>query len=240
MPCDLWTIPSMVTMIALGDRNPNLFTHREIDAVLERLGRNVDCSWVSTDSPEASRLEAVDGVWLLPGSPYRNDEAAYEAITHCLTSGTPFLGTCAGFQYACVALVRSLAGVGVAGHAEAEPGGTDLVIAPLTCSLYGERRTVTPVAGTLLATICGVEPFEGYHYCGYGLAPGFVQILERVGVVMSAFGDDVGVEAIELTDHPFFVGTAFQPQVGTGSGEPVHPLIEAFLKACAVRSGVEP
>src|ERR1700677_3413088 len=61
----------------------------------------VECSWTGTDTPAARDLESADGVWLLPGTPYRDDATAYAAIEHCRVSGTPFLGTCGGFQYAC-------------------------------------------------------------------------------------------------------------------------------------------
>ena len=79
----------------------------------------VHCSWVATDDPGARELDDVEGLWLLPGTPYRDDAAAYAAIVHCLDSGTPFLGTCGGFQYASITLVRTRLGLANAGHAEA-------------------------------------------------------------------------------------------------------------------------
>ena len=82
--------------------------------------------------------------------------------------------------------------------AELDPDGDALVVAPLACALYGERRTVTPVSGTRLAAICGVEPFEGHHQCGYGLAPAYETVLADAGVVISAHAPDAGVEGIEL------------------------------------------
>jgi CTP synthase (UTP-ammonia lyase) len=220
-------------IIALGDRDPAHLTHREIDATLALLSGQVDCGWVATDSTEARELQAVDAVWLLPGTPYRDDGAARAAIHHCLETGTPFLGTCGGFQYACVELARVRAGVSDATSAELDPGGSALVVAPLACSLYGERRTVTPVAGTRLAAICGVGPFEGHHHCGYGLADAYEGVLVRAGVVISAHAPDAGVEGIELPDHPFFVATAFQPQVGSSWSGAVHPLITALVAAAA-------
>ncbi len=220
---------------ALGDRDPGHLTHREIDATLALLSDNVECGWIATDSAEARELEALDGVWLLPGTPYRDDDAARRAIQHCLDAGTPFLGTCGGFQYACVELARSLAGVSSATSAELDPDGDALVVAPLTCTLYGERRTVTPASGTRLAAICGVEPFEGHHQCGYGLAPAYETVLADAGVVISAHAPDAGVEGIELPGHPFFMATAFQPQVGSGESGAVHPLIAALLDAAAAR-----
>jgi CTP synthase (UTP-ammonia lyase) len=220
-----------VRILALGDRDPVHVTHRELDAAFALMPDGVECSWTATDSPEARDLASVDGIWLLPGSPYRDDSAAYAAIEYCRTSATPFLGTCAGFQYACVELARSLAKIAGAAHAESEPDAEELVVAPLACSLYGEQRVVTPVAGTRLAEICGTEPFPGFHWCGYGLVGGVEERLAAAGVMLSARARDAGVEAIELPDHPFFVATAFQPQVGASETQTLHPLIGALLYA---------
>jgi CTP synthase (UTP-ammonia lyase) len=225
-------------IVAMGDRNPSFLTHREIDAALALLAERVDSGWVATDTPEARDLEGADGVWLLPGTPYRDDEAAFAAIRHCLASGTPFLATCGGFQYTCVELARSRAGVSAATSAELSPDGEALVVVPLACTLYGERRTVTPVPGTRLAGICGEAPFAGYHHCGYGLSDAYVPRLEAAGVVISAHAPDAGVEAIELPEHPFFVATAFQPQVGSSDSGVLHPLLLALLDAAGDRSGL--
>ncbi|EQD54719.1 CTP synthase, partial [mine drainage metagenome] len=155
-----------VRIMALGDRDERYLTHREVDEALARFPSDAGAQWTATDS--GADFTLADGVWLLPGSPYRDEAAARAAIRHCLATGTPFLGTCAGFQYACVELARSLAGIAGAAHAESQPDGEELVVTPLACSLYGEIRPVQTVPGTRLAAICGSAPFEGYHYCGYG------------------------------------------------------------------------
>jgi CTP synthase (UTP-ammonia lyase) len=220
-----------MAIIAVGDRDLAFLTHREVDAALELFPASSGVRWHATDVLTEATMAAATGVWLLPGTPYRNDDTAYAAIRHCLDTGTPFLGTCGGFQYACVELARRLAGVDEAAHAESEPGATALVISPLACSLYGERRTVVPRAGTRFAAICGVEPFEGFHYCGYGVSPAYADLLEAAGVVVGATAIDVGVEAIELPGHPFFLATAFQPQVGASETGRLSPLIAAFVAA---------
>jgi CTP synthase (UTP-ammonia lyase) len=97
------------------------------------------------------------------------------------------------------------------------------------------RRLVEPVPGTLLARISGGQPFAGFHWCGYGLDPGAEAQLQAAGVVLSARAQDAGVEAIELAGHPFFVATAFQPQVGSSESGTLHPLITALLTAASVR-----
>jgi hypothetical protein len=44
--------------------------------------------------------------------------------------------------------------------------------------------------------------------------------------------EDAGVDAVELAAHPFYIGTLFQPQIGAVSGQPMHPLIRAFIGHC--------
>lgn len=218
-------------ILALGDRDPSYLTHRELDAAFELIPSGVECEWTATDSREAHDVGSADGIWLLPGTPYRDDATAYAAIEYCLESGTPFLGTCGGFQYASVALARLLAKLDSAAHAENDPAGETLVIVPLSCQLYGEQRQVEAITGTRLAEICGTEPFPGFHWCGYGLASAVERSLQDAGVVLSARAVDCGVEAIELPHHPFFIATAFQPQVGSSQTHTLHPLIHAFLDA---------
>ena len=149
----------MTRIVALGDRDPQYLTHREIDAALALMPADVDAGWVATDAPEARSLDGAAAVWLLPGTPYRDEDAAFAAIEHCLETGTPFLGTCGGFQYACVHLARRFGAD--ARHAETEPDADDPAIVPLACSLYGETREVTPVAGTRLAAICRGRAVRG-------------------------------------------------------------------------------
>jgi CTP synthase (UTP-ammonia lyase) len=222
------------SIAVLGDRNLDYVTHRELDAALALFPDWARASWVPTDSDVEAALARADGVWVVPGTPYRDDDAVYAAIGAARESGLPLLGTCGGFQYAVVELARSLAGLD-ARHAETDPDADTLVVAPLACSLVGQPRSVTCVPGTRLAAICGSEPFAGFHWCNYGLAPAFEDALTEAGVVISARAPDAGVEGIELPDHPFFVATLFQPQVGALAGDALHPLIDAFVEATLAR-----
>jgi CTP synthase (UTP-ammonia lyase) len=225
----------MATIALLGDLDLAKPTHRELAAAVDAMPGWVKPHWVGTDAPEARSLEEIDAIWVIPGGPYRDDDAVDAAIGFALERGIPFFGTCGGFQYAVLALARRLAGISDAANAEIDPDAGDAVVAPLACSLVGQEREVTCVPGTRLAEICGTAPFKGFHWCSYGLAERFVDRLVEVGVVIAARAPDAGVEAIELPDHPFFLATLFQPQVGALSGRPLHPLIVAFLDAACSR-----
>lgn len=203
-------------------------SHQELNALRPMLSSlGVDTAWVPTDS--GFDIEEYDGVWLVPGSPYADDAAVLDALTVVRERGIPFLGTCGGMQYAVVEYVRSVLGE-PATHAESDGEADDNVVAALACSLRGEERTVTPVAGTRFAGWV-TEPFVGMHFCSYAPTPEVVARLEAAGVVVGATADDAGAEVLEFPDHPFYVTSMFQPHIGALAGGPVHALVRAFTTA---------
>lgn len=218
------------TIAALGDRDTTLFTHREIDAAMRLVPDGVELRWVASDSDEARRLDSFDGLWVLPGTPYRDDGAVFAAIRFAREQGMPMLGTCGGFQYMAVEFAGNVAGISGAAHAESEPDAEGIVVGALACSLVGEERTVAAVPGTRLAELCGTTPFTGFHWCSYGLADGVDQKLAGAGLVVSAYAKDAGVEGFELPGHPFYLATLFQPQVGSSERGELHPLLTALCQ----------
>ena len=218
----------MTRIALLGDRDPGKVTHRALDATIALLAPDVELAWVGTDTDAVPALDGFDGIWAAPGTPYRDDDAALAAIRGALAGGTPFLGTCGGFQYAALALLGD-----EAAHAELDPTAADPAIAPLACSLIGRVREVTCVPGTRLAAICGTAPFAGFHFCDFGLSGAHVERLEAAGAVIAAHAPDAGVEGLEVPGHPFFVATLFQPQMSALDEETLHPLVRAFAEAAA-------
>ena len=219
----------MKEIVLLGDRNSQYVSHQELDAAIIQLPDGIRARWVGTDTRSAARTLDADALWVVPGSPYRNDAAVYAAIEAARASGQRFLATCGGFQYALIEFARNVAGIVAADHAETAASSDSLVVDRLTCSLVGEGRMVTTVPGTRMAALCGDTSFTGFHWCNYGLSATYAQQLVEHGLVISATADDAGVEAIELPGHPFFLATLFQPQVGSLAGRPLHPIIRGFV-----------
>jgi CTP synthase (UTP-ammonia lyase) len=216
-----------VSLAVIGDRDPSHRTHRALDAALAALPRDVRTRWIASDTPDLpAALDAHDALWFAPGTPHRDPEAILDALRRARTTGVPTLGTCGGFQMACIELARNVAGL-PAVHAELDPQAADPFVAALGCSLVGQTRIVTPVADTRLAGLMGDAPFAGFHWCNYGLPESSVCALEDAGVVVAARAPDAGVEAIELPDHRFFLFTLFQPQVATTDP----PLLRGLVSA---------
>jgi CTP synthase (UTP-ammonia lyase) len=218
-----------IRVALVGDRHEQYPSHREVDAVIPMLGESVHAEWVPTDGEQVRDLSGFDAVWLLPGSPYADDSAAYAAITYARTHGVPFLGTCGGLQYAVVEFFRNVLGVADASHAESDgPDGSN-VVSVLSCSLFGEEREVRPLPGTRFAEIV-TEPFIGMHYCNYGPSAAAVARLLEAGFVLGATAEDAEAEVLDLLGHPFFVLTLFQPQIGALAGKPLHPLLGELVR----------
>ncbi len=221
-------MPARIALV--GDRDPKYLTHRELDASIALMPAGVEARWVATDGPDAHRLDGFDALWILPGTPYRDERPVFTAIEHARTSGVPILGTCGGFQHMLVEFARNVAGMPDAGHAETDPDAGVHVVSALACGLVGKRRTVTTVPGTLVAELCGEAPFTGFHWCSYGLDPAHLERLVAAGLVVAATAADAGVEAVELPGHPFYVATLFQPQVGSSASGELHPLVAALVQ----------
>lgn len=219
-------------MIALLGDDRGHRSHQELDALRPQLAElGAETEWVPTDS--GFDVADYDGVWLVPGLPYAAEAAVFEALTMVREREIPFLGVCAGMQYAVLEWTRNVLG-SAATHAELHGAGDDNAVAALACSLYGEERLVTPVAGTRFAA-WQPEPFVGMHFCNYAPTADAVTALEKIGVVVGATADDAGAEVLEFPDHPFYVASLFQPHIGALAGAPVHPLVRAFVDAVASR-----
>ena len=54
-------------------------------------------------------------------------------------------------------------------------------------------------------------------------------------MIFGAHDDDGAPRALELEDHPFFLGTLFQPELA-GDGTRAHPVIRAFAEATTLRA----
>ena len=53
-------------------------------------------------------------------------------------------------------------------------------------------------------------------------------------MIFGAHDQDGAPRSLELTDHPFFLGTLFQPELA-GDGTRAHPVIRAFADAVVSR-----
>ena len=220
----------------VGDFDAGVVAHRAIPLALAQAGAAhglaVEPVWLPTERLlDAIDCSAYEGLWCVPGSPYRSMDGALRAIRFARERGVPFLVTCGGFQHAVVEYARDVLGWSDAEHAETAPGAARAVIAPLECALVETTSSVHFVPGTRIARAYGASSaLEGYH-CRYGLNPAFAGQLVGGPLRVTARDDAGEVRAVELDGHPFFVATLFQPERAALAGR-APPLVAAFVEAC--------
>ncbi|WUJ75542.1 hypothetical protein OG809_20215 [Kribbella soli] len=222
----------------VGDRSPHVRSHVRVPGLLDRLrdrdNLDFDAYWIPTEQVDEA-LEGFDGIWLLPGSPYRSEAGAITAIRIARERGIPFLGTCAGFQHAMLEFARNVCGASQAQHGESTPDADDLLIVPLACSLDGHEGAIQVTPGTRAAALLGVERSMERYHCSYGLDTTKLDLLREHGLVFSGYDDEGDPRIAELPDHPFYLATLFQPELA-GDGTRPHPFIRAFARAAAQRA----
>jgi CTP synthase (UTP-ammonia lyase) len=85
------------------------------------------------------------------------------------------------------------------------------------------------VPGSHVAAIYGETSVVERYYCNFGVHPDRVAAL-AAGPLRIVGSDAKGsVRVVELTGHPFFIGTLYAPQTRSTSDAP--PLVSAFLRA---------
>lgn len=227
-------LKSTLRIALVGDFNPAVIAHQAIPRALDNaaavVGVTADYDWLPTPevvSPED--LVGYDAIWCVPASPYQNDDGAFLAIRYARENAIPFLGTCGGFQYAIVEYARHVMGWDDAGHAETDSDGR-LVIAPLTCSLVEKTDVIELAEASKIARAYGTTKIEEGYHCNYGIAGLFTAALEHQPLKATGWDKQGEIRAVELTDHPFFVGTLFQHERNALKERPA-PLVEAWLRA---------
>jgi CTP synthase (UTP-ammonia lyase) len=232
-------MPASLAIIADFDSESKAHraTNDAIQHSIAALGSALDYQWVDTVElarPEGlKRLSNYSGFWIGPGSPYKNMDGALSAIQMARDRGIPLFGTCGGFQHIILEYARNVLGFADAEHQESSPEASRLFISRLACSLVGRTMTLTLTPDSRLARIYGRTSVQEQFLCNFGVNQEYVDTL-RSGV-MRVVGSDVEgtIRAVELPDHPFFVGTLFMPQLGSTPSKP-HPVVSAFVKSCVV------
>jgi CTP synthase (UTP-ammonia lyase) len=235
-------MPTAARIALIGDYSPAVTAHVAIPKALEASSRHsgvrVEGIWVATgrlaDRAEGE-LESFDGIWCVPASPYASMEGALGAIRFARETGRPFLGTCGGFQHAVIEYARNVLGHARAAHAEVDPEGEMPWIAPLSCSMVEKDGEIVFLPGTRLRAIYGVEQAIETYHCSYGFNPQYAPLLAATAMVVSAVNRGGEPHALELTSHPFFLATAFQPE-RSGLQGAAHPLIAEFIRAVQRRA----
>lgn len=235
-------MPARIAIV--GDFNPGNRIHISTNYAIEHgsagLGLQTEFRWVGTDKLAAdglNELAAFTGFWIAPGSPYKNMTAALSAIRMAREQRIPLLGTCGGFQHLILEFARNVLNFADAEHEETAPQASRLFISRLSCSLVGRTMSITLQPDSLAARSYGRTRIQEQYHCNFGVNPEYENVLHSSALRIVGSDDEGVVRVVELSEHPFFIGTLFVPQMTTTLSAP-HPLISSFIRACSAEHAV--
>jgi len=249
--------PSSETTIAFVGKYLDLKeSYKSLTEALIHSGAHLDThvkiKWVDSEKVEEEGAEKFlvdcDGILVPGGFGLRGIEGKIKAIQFAREKKIPFLGICLGMQLSLVEFARNVLGYKDANSVEFDENTNHpmvyLIDEFIDASGAQQVRTMTsPMGGTLrlgeyeCGTKEGSKLREAYdasviferHRHRYEANPKYREALETAGMAIT--GESHGlIEAVEVTDHPWFLGVQFHPEFTSRLQNP-NPTIMAFVKA---------
>ena len=188
----------------------------------------------------SSHLDGLDGILVPGGFGIRGIEGKIRAVMHARTNRVPFLGLCLGLQAAVIEYARNVLGLRDAHSTEFNPMTAHPVI-----DLMERQQGVSNKGGTMRLGVYPARLREGAlvrrlyrseliyerHRHRYEVNNRYRKDLEQAGLALTGISpDEQLVEFIELTSHPYFIGTQAHPELKSRPLDP-HPLFTGFIAA---------
>jgi CTP synthase len=186
------------------------------------------------------KLGNLDGLLVAPGFGHRGIEGKITAVKYARETGLPFFGICLGMQMAVIEYGRNVLGISNAESSEMNASTPEPVI-----DMMEEQKKITTKGGTMrLGTYpCALKPgtlahriygsglVHERHRHRYEFNNKYLEQYETNGMVASGRNPETGlVEIMEITDHPFFIGSQYHPELKSTVENP-HPLFVHFVGA---------
>ena len=194
-----------------------------------------------------------DAILVAGGFGQRGVNGKLAAIKYARENKIPYLGICLGMQLAIIEFAKNVLGLEDANSIEFDPNTKNPLIYLIDefIDQSGNKQIRThesPMGGTMRLGEYPFEPLKGTHLQKaygnneiyyerhrhrYEANPKYKQVLEDAGMIISGQSDGL-IEAIELKDHPWFVGVQFHPEF-TSHLETPNPIILEFVKQATKR-----
>ena len=212
-------------------------------------GAKVEIEWIQAEEVEGlmaeGRLAHLDGMVIPGGFGDRGIEGKIAAAGYAREHGVPCLGLCLGLQMMSIDFARNVLGLAGANSTEVDPLTPHPII-----DLMNDQRNVTDMGGTMRlgAYYAVLQPgttvYEAYgeqvvserHRHRYEFNSAYRTRFESAGFICSGTSPDNRlVEFIELSGHPFWVGTQAHPEFKSRPDR-AHPLFRGLIGASLARA----
>jgi len=207
--------------------------------------------WLKAEDIEGKKTKTfknLDGIIIPQGWGGRGSEGKIAAIKYCRENKVPYFGLCYGMQMAVIEFARHVAGLEEANSEEINAKTPD----PVIHIMSGQKKLIAEkgYGGTIRlgGWPCLLKPNTNFaqsyakftknkiilerHRHRYEFNNDYRSQFEKLGLIISGTSpNNEIVEAVELKNHPFFIGVQFHPEYISRPLAP-HPLFVAFVKAC--------
>ncbi|WP_296418972.1 CTP synthase [Pseudooctadecabacter sp.] len=217
----------------------------------------VNVSWVDAEvfdrEDAAPHLEGYHAILVPGGFGERGTEGKIKAAEFARTRKIPYLGICLGMQMAVIEAARNVAGMAEAGSEEFDHEAGKKRFEPVVYHLKewvqgnakvqrkadddkgGTMRLgaydATLTKGSRVAEVYGTTSIEERHRHRYEVDVKYRDKLETAGLCFSGMSPDGRLpEIVEWSDHPWFIGVQFHPELKSKPFAP-HPLFADFVRA---------
>jgi len=210
----------------------------------------VGTQWVDSEIFESDdtlhHLEGVHGILVPGGFGERGAEGKIAAARFARERKVPYFGICFGMQMAVIEAARNMAGLDKASSTEFGPSEQP-VVGLMTEWLQGNDLQTREAGGNMGGTmrlgaypcvlengsrvhdIYGAAEISERHRHRYEVNTTYRGALEKAGMTFSGMSPDgILPEIVEITDHPWFVGVQFHPELKSKPFDP-HPLFTSFI-----------
>ena len=199
----------------------------QLEQISKSMGISVDVVW---KDPTASvgEVSHADGV-IVPNGPTPSFEDQVLCCRETRELEIPFLGICGGLQAAAVDVARHLAHLPEANSEEYSPKTPVPLVHKDGKPCGRAAQSIRLIPGRYLEKLYGCEGIEGIVRCGLFVNQKYWPQLEQAGLELLATSlDRKRIFAFRLSNHPFYMGTAYLPQLSP-AGERPEPLLKDFL-----------
>ena len=212
----------------------------------------VDAETFEKEDPEIY-LSGFHAILVPGGFGERGAEGKIMAAKFARENKIPYLGIYLGMQTAVIESARNMAGISNAGSEEFDHEAGKRRFEPIIYHLKEwvqgnhkvSRKVEDDKGGTMrlgaysavlseescVAKIYNSASIEERHRHRYEVDVKYRKELEKSGLIFSGMSPDGRLpEIVELSDHPWFIGVQFHPELKSKPFDP-HPLFRDFIKA---------
>jgi len=200
------------------------------------LDMKVNIEWIDSEMLEKEDnldeiFSEVSGILVPGGFGERGVEGKLKAIQYARENKIPFLGICLGMQLAVIEFARNVLGLKYANSQEFDPDTSEPVVYLIDefIDASGEKQIRThksPLGGTMRlgGYECLIKKdtklYNAYksdkvierHRHRYEVNSAYEKELESKGMIVSGKSKEGLIEAVEIKEHPWFVGVQFHPE----------------------------